>query len=209
MKDGTLPFDPQRIAEDILERVQNPSLHIPPQPGEFRKMFLLAPQRWISDVHAVSEAPKRRRRSDLRRKSVEDAVKWLNSPSQAHRDKARIELYLEKRTAHENATKQKDRSYEEALEMCKRDPRNESVEDQRTAYNKWVSENHKWLNGAIQTAHMDWVTTANKTDVEYHLSIIDLDLDKAIEKVLETQVIPSSRPLLATTLIGLHRRRIR
>lgn len=34
---------------------------------------------------------------------------------------------------------------------------------------------------------MDWVTTANKTDVEYHLAIIDLDLDKAIKKVLESQ----------------------
>ena len=55
---------------------------------------------------------------------------------------------------------------------------------------------------------MDWVTTANKADVEYHLSIIDLDLDRAVKKVLESQVIPSSRPL-RTMLIGLYRRRIR
>jgi hypothetical protein len=156
----------------------------------------------------VSEAPKKKKRSDLRRKSVEEAIEWLNSPSPLLPDKTKIELYLEKRTAHRNATKHKDHSYKEALEAAELDPRNESVEDQQAAYNRWVAENHRRLNGAVQAAHMDWVTTANKTDVEYHLSIIDLDLDKAVKNVLECQVIPSSRPLLAA-LIGPYRRRRR
>jgi len=155
----------------------------------------------------VSGTPGRRRRSDLKRKSVEEAVEWLNSPSNVHPDKTKIELYLEKRTAHGNSVKHKDHSYRQALDTSKRDPRNGSVEEQRAAYDTWVAENHKRLSGAIQAAHMDWVTTANKADVEYHLSIVDLDLDRAVRKVLESQVIPSSRPL-RTILIGLYRRRI-
>ena len=165
------------------------------------------PRRPVPDVHAVSEAPKRKKKSDSKRKSVEEAIHWLNSPSHSHRDKTRIGLYLEKRAVHGNAVKYKDHSYEQALENTKRDPRNESAEDQQSAYHRWVAENHKRLNGTVQAAHMDWVTTANKTDVEYHLNIVDLDLDKAIKKVLESQVIPSSRPPL-TILIRLHRRRI-
>lgn len=164
-------------------------------------------QTLISDVFAVPEPPKRRR-SEIKRRSLEEAIEWLNSASQIYPDKTRIELYLEKRTAHGNSVKHKNNSYKEALETSKRDPRNESVGDQQAAYNRWVAGNCKRLNGAVQAAHMEWVTTANKMDVEYHLSIIDLDLDKAIKKVLESQVIPSSRPLLAI-LIGLYRRRTR
>jgi hypothetical protein len=170
----------------------------PPQPGEFQ--IFSTSQRLISDVHTVSDAPKKRKKPDLRKKSVEEAIEWLNSPSQLHPEKTRIELYLEKRTAHKKASEHKDQSYKQALETSKLDPRNESVEDQQAAYNRWVAENYKRLNGAVQAAHMDWVTTANKTDVEYHLGIIDLDLDKAVKKVLESQVIPSSRPL-QTTLV--------
>lgn len=123
----------------------------------------------------------------MRRKSVEETIEWLNSPSHSHRDKTRVEVYLEKRIAHRDAIKRNDHSYKQALETSKLDPRNKSVEDQEAAYNRWVAENHKRLNGAVQAAHMDWVTTANKTEVEYHLSIIDLDVDKAVKKVLETQ----------------------
>ena len=160
-------------------------------------------------MHApLSGVSGRRRRSDLKRKSVGEAIEWLNSPSNAHPDKAKIELYLEKRTAHGNSFKHKDHSYKQALDTSKRDPRNGSVEEQRAAYDTWVAENYKRLNGAVQAAHMDWVTTANKADVEYHLSIVDLDLDRAVKKVLESQVIPSSRPL-RTILIGLYRRHIR
>ena len=208
VKDGCLPFDPQKIAEDILEGVQNPPVYNPSWPGEFRKPFFSMQKGSGPNVHAVPEAPKRRKQSDSKRKSVEEAIEWLNSPSRIHSDKTEIELYLEKRTAHGNAVKHKDHSYRQALEATKHDPRNESSEDRQAAYHRWVAENHKRLNGAVQAAHMDWVTTANKTDVECHLSIIDLDLDKAIKKVLESQVMPSSRPLL-TKLIGLDRRRIR
>ena len=208
MKDGTLPFDPQRIAEGILEGVQHPPVGNHSQPGVFRSTLLSTPQRFTSDARTVSGAPGRRRRSDLKRKSVEEAVEWLNSPSHTHSDKTKIELYLEKRTAHANSLKHKDHSYKQALETCRRDPRNGSVQDQQAAYNKWVAENYKRLNGTVQAAHMDWVTTANKADVEYHLSIVDLDLDRAVKKVLESQVIPSSRPL-RMILIGLYRRRIR
>ena len=126
----------------------------------------------------------------MTRKSVEEAIEWLKSPSRAHSDKTKIELYLEKRTAHRDSTKHRDQSYKQALETSKRDLRNESAQDQQAAYNRWVAENHKRLNGAVQAAHMDWVTTANKTDVEYHLSIVDPDLDKAVKNVLESQVIP-------------------
>jgi len=189
MKDGTLPFDPQRIAEGILEGVRNPPWDRPSQPGRFHKS-LLSPrrERLILDVHATSEAPKKRGGSGLKRKSVQESIEWLNSPSRVHPDKTKVELYLEKRTVHENSIKHKDDSYKQALEMSKRDPRNKSVQDQQAAYNRWIAENHKRLNGAIQSAHTDWVTTANKTDVEYHLSIVDLDLDKAVSKVLESQV---------------------
>jgi len=124
----------------------------------------------------------------LKRKSVEETIEWLNSPSHTHPDKTRIELYLEKRTAHGKSIKHRDDSYKQALETTKRDPGNESAEDQQAAYKRWVAENHKRLNAAVQAAHMDWVTTANKADVEYHLSIIDLDLDKSVKKVLESQV---------------------
>jgi len=124
----------------------------------------------------------------LKKKSVQEAIEWLNSPSRVRPDKTKVELYLEKRTVHGDSIKHKDDSYEQALETSKRDPRNESVQDQQAAYSRWVAENHKRLNGAIQAAHMDWITTANKTDVEYHLSIVDLDLDKAVKKVLESQV---------------------
>ena len=141
----------------------------------------------------------------MRRKSVEEAVEWLSSPSNAHPDKSKIGLYLEKRTAHGNSLKHKDHSYKQALDTSKHDPRNGSVEEQRAAYDAWVSENYKRLNGVVQAAHMDWVTTANKADVEYHLGIVDLDLDRAVKKVLESQVIPSSRPL-RMILIGLYRR---
>ena len=126
----------------------------------------------------------------MRGKSVDDAIEWLNSPSHVHPEKTRIGLYLEKRTAHQKSIKHKADSFKQALETAKRDPRNESVEDQQAAYDRWVAENHKRLNATVQTAHMDWATTANKTDVEYHLSIIDLDLDKAVKKVLESQVSP-------------------
>ena len=187
-KDGTLPFDPQRIAEDILEAVQNPPLDYPSKPGEFRKTLSYAPQSLISDTRGAPEAPKKRKRSDLRRKSVEDAIEWLNSPPHIHPDKTRIELYLEKRTAYGKSIKHKDDSYKQALETSKRDPRNESVEDRQAAYDRWVAGNHKRLNAAVQATHMDWVTTANKADVEYHLGIVDLDLDKAVKKVLESQV---------------------
>jgi len=162
--DGTLPFDPQKIAEGILDDVLNPPSRRPSQP----------------------EAPKRRK-SEIQSKSEAEAIEWLRSPSYTRPDKTRIELYLEKRTAHGKAIERKESSYDEALKMSKRDPRNESVQDQQAAYNRWVAENQKRLNAAVQAAHMDWVTTANKTDVEYHLGIVDLDLDKAIKKVLETQ----------------------
>lgn len=72
--------------------------------------------------------------------------------------------------------------------MSKRDPRNETASDQRASYDRWVAENHRRLNAAVQAAHMDWVTTANKTDVEYHLSLIDVDVNKAIKRVLGSQV---------------------
>ena len=208
VKDGTLPFDPQKIAEDILEGVQHSYVYDPSQPGEFRKTFFSAPQTFAFDARTVLEAPRKKKRSDMRGRSVEETIKWLNSPSQVHPDKTKIELYLEKRTAHKNALKHKDHSYKQASETTKRDPRNESVEDQQAAYNRWVAENCKRLNGAVQAAHMDWVTTASKTDVEFHLSIVDLDLDKAVRKVLEGQVFPSSRPLLEI-LIGVYRRRTR
>ena len=189
VKDGTLPFDPQRIAEDILEGVQNHPLDYPSQPGEFHKRKKFSTPQWlIFDAHAVSEAPKRKRRSDLRRRSAEDAIEWLISPSHVHPEKTRIEVYLEKRTDHRDSIKHKENSYKEALEKSKRDPGNVSAGDQQAAYNRWVAENHKRLNGAVQAAHMDWLTTGNKTDAEYHLGIIDLDLDKAIKKVLESQV---------------------
>lgn len=126
----------------------------------------------------------------MNRETVEEAIEWLNSPSPSHRDKSRINLYLEKRTAHANSVKRKDDSYKEALEMTRHDPRNVSAEDQQAAYNRWVAENQKRFNVAIQTAHMDWITTANKTDVEYHLCIVGLDLNKAIKRVLESQVSP-------------------
>lgn len=145
-----------------------------------------ASQRLISDIRAGSGAPKKQK-SELRRKSVEEAVEWLNSPSRTHPDTTRIELYLEKRAAHGKSIKHKEDSFKQALETCRRDPRNESADHQHAAYNRWVAENHKRLNAAVQAAHMDWVTTASKTDVEYHLAIIDLDLDKAIKKVLESQ----------------------
>lgn len=154
----------------------------------FVKLLCYEPQGLISDTRAMSGAPKNRRRSDLRRKSVEEAIGWLNSPSRAHPDKTRIELYLEKRTAHGKSIKHKDDSYKQALETTKHDPRNESPGDQQAAYNRWVAGNNKRLSAAVQAAHMDWVTTANKTDVEYHLCIIDLDLDKAVKKVLESRV---------------------
>jgi len=121
-------------------------------------------------------------------KSVEEAIEWLKFPSRVHPEKTRIELYLEKRTAHGKSVKHKDDSFKRALETTKHDPRNESVEDQQAAYNRWVADNRKRLNAAVQAAHMDWVTTANKTDVEYHLGIVDLDLDKAVKKVLESKV---------------------
>lgn len=138
-------------------------------------------------MHAMSEDP-RKKRSDSKRKPVEEAIEWLNSPSHVHPDTTRIELYLEKRAAHRKSLKHKEDSYKQALEMTKRDPRNMSADDQQAAYNRWVAGNYKRLNGVVQAAHMDWVTTANKTDVEYHLGIIDLDLDKAVKKVLESQV---------------------
>ncbi|KAF9652393.1 hypothetical protein BDM02DRAFT_3183779 [Thelephora ganbajun] len=161
--DGTLPFDPQRIAEEILEGVQNPPSDDTPQP----------------------EVPKKK--SDLKRKTTEEAIEWLKSPSHTCPDKTRIEVYLEKRAAYENSIKHKEDTYKRALETSKRDPRNRSAEDQRASYDRWVAENHKRLNGAVQAAHMDWVTTASKVDVEYHLGIIDLDLDKAVKKVLESR----------------------
>ena len=139
------------------------------------------------DVRAVPDAPKRRK-PEVKRARVEEATKWLNSRSRLHPEKSRLNLYLEKRAAHEKSNKHKDDSYKEALEMSKRDPRNENADDQRASYDRWVAENHRRLNAAIQATHMDWVTTANKTDVEYHLGLIDLDLNKAITKVLETQV---------------------
>ena len=126
----------------------------------------------------------------MKRKTVEEAIEWLNSGSRLHPDKTRINLYLEKQTAHEESVKRKADAYKEALEMCKRDPMNESIQDQEAAYHNWVAKNYKRFNAAIQTAHMDWVTTANKTDVEYHLGLVDFDLNKAIKKVLETQVSP-------------------
>ena len=160
----------------------------PSKPGESRKTLFYAPQSLVSDTRGAPEAPKKRKRSDLRRKSVEDAIEWLNSPPHIHPDKTRIELYLEKRTAYGKSVKHKDDSYKQALETSKRDPRNESVEDRQAAYDRWVAGNHKRLNAAVQATHMDWVTTANKADVEYHLGIVDLDLDKAVKKVLESQV---------------------
>jgi hypothetical protein len=61
MKDGTLPFDPQRIAEGILEGVQNSSFGRPSQPGQFRKKIALSTlQRLVSDARATSGAPKNR-----------------------------------------------------------------------------------------------------------------------------------------------------
>jgi hypothetical protein len=122
----------------------------------------------------------------VKRKTVEEAIEWLNSGSRLHPGKTRINLYLEKRTAHEDSIKRKEDAYKEALKTSKRDPGNESVQDQEAVYYKWVAENHKGFNAAIQAAHMDWVTTANKTDVEYHLGIVDFDLNEAIKKVLET-----------------------
>lgn len=122
------------------------------------------------------------------KKRVEEAIEWLNSRSRLHPDKTRINLYLEKRTAHEESIKHKEESYKEALETSKHDPTNESVKDQEASYYSWVAENHRRFNVAIHTAHMDWVTTANKTDVEYHLGLVDFDLNKAIKKVLESQV---------------------
>lgn len=126
----------------------------------------------------------------MNRRTVEEAIEWLSSPSRLHPDKTRINLYLEKQTAHEESVKRKADAYKEALEKSKRDPRNKSIQDQEASYHSWVAENYKRFNAAIQTAHMDWVTTAKKADVEYHLGLVDVDLNKAIKKVLETQVSP-------------------
>ena len=172
----------------------------------FVKSLFYASQRLISDTRAASEAPKNRWKSHLESKSVEEAIEWLDSPSLSHPDKTRIELYLEKRTAHGKSIKHKDDSYKQALETTKRDPKNESAEDQQAAYNRWVAENQKRFNAAVQVAYMDWVTTASKADVEYHLSIIDLDLDKSIKKVLESQV-NSFFASFANLLIGRYRKR--
>jgi hypothetical protein len=163
-------------------------LAVPHNQVSFAKKLLCRLQRLVSDILATSGAPKNKGESDPRRKSAEEAIEWLNSPSLSHPDKTRIELYLEKRTAHGKSIKHKVDSHKQALEAAKRDPGNESAGDQQAAYNRWVAENHKRLNAAVQAAHMDWITTANKTDVEYHLSIIDLDLDKSAKKVLESQV---------------------
>lgn len=146
----------------------------------------------------------------MKRKTVEEAIKWLNSPS-LHRDKTRINLYLEKRTAHEESIKHKEDLFKKALEMSKADPRNESPQDQEASYHHWVAENHKRLHAAIQTAYMDWVTTANKTDVEYYLGHVDPDLNKAIKKVLESQVNSffASFPTMITYCTSFYRRQTR
>ncbi|KAF9788581.1 hypothetical protein BJ322DRAFT_648635 [Thelephora terrestris] len=171
-KDGTLPFDPQKIAEGILEEVQN--------------------------THAVHAPDAPRKREPVSREKVEEAIKWLNSRSRLNPEKTRLNLYLEKQAAHQKSSKRKEDSYKEALEMSKRDPRNKTANDQRASYDRWIAENHRRLTAAIQAAHMDWVTTANKTDVEYHLGLIDLDLNKAITKVLETQAHASGSRKLAS-----------
>ena len=132
--------------------------------------------------------PPKEKRSEVEKERVEEAIKWLNSRSPLRPDKTKIDLYLEKRTAHEESIKRKEKSFKDALEAGKRDPRNKSVEDEQASYHRWVAENHRRLNAAVQAAHMDWVTTANKTGVEYHLGFVDFDLNKAIKKVLESQV---------------------
>lgn len=134
----------------------------------------------------MPDVPKEKK-SEVKKERVEEATKWLNSCSRLYPDRTRIDLYLEKRTAYNDSIKHKEDSYKEALEASKRDPMNESAEDQEASYHSWVAENHKRFNATIQAAHMDWVTTASKTDVEYHLGLVDFDFNKAIKKVLESQ----------------------
>ena len=180
-----MPFDPQKIAEDILERVQNPPAVHPWHPGEFIKLLHVTKSHF--GPRAVLDAPKVKK-PEVERKTVGDAIEWLNSRTRLHPEVTRIDLYLEKQTAHEKAVKHKEGLQKEALETSKLDPRNKSVQDQQASYYKWVAENNRGLNAAVQTTHMDWVTTANKAEVEYHLALVDLDLNKAIKKVLESQV---------------------
>lgn len=60
-KDGTLPFDPQRIAEGILEGVQNPPVNYPSQRGEFRKNLFYLCRKGSLLTHAQCQMLQRRR----------------------------------------------------------------------------------------------------------------------------------------------------
>jgi len=91
------------------------------------------------------------------------------------RDITLVELYTQKEEAYTKAVEQKNRAFNEALEVATKAPGNRTVKQQREAFDKWVQENAKTWRARVQAAYMDWVITGKKEEVEYWFAVVDQD----------------------------------
>jgi hypothetical protein len=102
-------------------------------------------------------------------------MNWLRGDDPDVPGKKRIQVYREKQKEYTDMFEKKIKAFNAALDLATKDPRNVSLEEQRQAYDKWVSENQKTYRNMCQAAYMDWVTVGKKEEVEYWFSIVDND----------------------------------
>ncbi|KAG6908104.1 hypothetical protein DXG01_006142 [Tephrocybe rancida] len=103
------------------------------------------------------------------------AMEWLTFADPANKGKTRIDVYTEKQRDYTNVVEQKTKAFNDALQLVKDDPRNNTIPLQRAAYDVWVSEHARTFRNLMQGAYMDWVVSGKKEEVEYWFSIVDRD----------------------------------
>ena len=130
-------------------------------------------------------------------KRYQTAMSWLTTPTDSETGSTRIGLYREKQAKYTDALERKTKAFNAALDQAVKDPRNNTVHLQRTAYDRWVSENYKTYNNYLQAAYMDWVTLGKKEQVEYYFSIVDND--SAMSRVEASKVCEMREPFFSNS----------